>query len=146
MNSLPWIVLVCLCIILIKSLGNYFNIKRSRKTSVELVEKQFSMETFYTLIMIYIIVLIGFGSIYFILSFQGLILVENGKIDDVNIIGSLVHSFYFSGVTLLTIGYGDITPIGIGRLLAIIEALIGYILPAAFILRIVIQHRNERDY
>lgn len=104
------------------------------------------METFYTLIMIYIIVLIGFGSIYFILSFQGLILVENGKIDDVNIIGSLVHSFYFSGVTLLTIGYGDITPIGIGRLLAIIEALIGYILPAAFILRIVIQHRNERDY
>ena len=53
-------------------------------------------------------------------------------------LGSLIHSFYFSGVTILTIGYGDIVPIGIGRLVALIQALIGYVLPTAFVLRLVI--------
>lgn len=99
----------------------------------------FSSEMFYTLLVIYSIVMIGFGLIYFILSFQGIVLVEHGELRQVSIIGSLIHSFYFSGVTLLTIGYGDIIPIGIGRLIALIEALIGYILPTAFMLRLVIR-------
>ncbi|MDY0395815.1 potassium channel family protein [Virgibacillus halophilus] len=43
----------------------------------------------------------------------------------------------------MTIGYGDITPVGIGRLVALIEALVGYVLPAAFVMRIV--QNNQRD-
>ena len=59
------------------------------------------------------------------------------------------HSFqlvevclYFSAVTLLSVGYGDISPIGIGRWIAIAEALIGYTLPFAFVMRSVID--NEK--
>lgn len=37
---------------------------------------------------------------------------------------------YFSAITLLSVGYGDITPFGWSRAIAIIEATIGYILPA----------------
>ncbi|GAB3042461.1 hypothetical protein GCM10027286_00800 [Virgibacillus ainsalahensis] len=59
--------------------------------------------------------------------------------------GTAIHSMYFSGVTLLTIGYGDITPIGIGRLIALIQALIGYILPTAFVLRLVQSQQRSRN-
>ncbi len=46
-------------------------------------------------------------------------------------------SLYFSAVTLLSVGYGDIVPIGIGRWIAMVEALLGYALPAAFVVRTV---------
>src|SRR5699024_11270426 len=104
---------------------------------IRIKESRFTIEIFYTLLIIYSIVIIGFGLIYFILSFQQIMLVEGGELRDVSVIGSLIHSFYFSGVTLLTIGYGDITPIGFGRFIALIQALIGYILPTAFVLRLV---------
>lgn len=96
-----------------------------------------SFEIFYTLIMIYFTVLIGFGLIYFLLSFYELTLVEAGIEMEQSKSERLFRCFYFSGVTLLTIGYGDITPIGIGRIVAIVQALIGYILPTAFVLRLV---------
>jgi len=96
-----------------------------------------SFEVFYSLILIYCIVIIGFGMIYFILSFQQVTLVENVSQNSSTLIKHLFTCFYFSGVTLLTIGYGDITPIGIGRLIAIIQALIGFILPTAFVLKLV---------
>ncbi|MBO1001508.1 ion channel [Pseudogracilibacillus auburnensis] len=96
-----------------------------------------SFEVFYTLIVIYCIVIIGFGLIYFVLSFYELTLVENVKDSDSSTSSLLLRSFYFSGVTLLTIGYGDITPLGFGRFVAIIQALIGFILPTAFVLKLV---------
>src|SRR5699024_8031539 len=100
-------------------------------------EKRFSLEVFYMLLVTYSIVIVGFGLIYFILSFEWMILIDGEGIQPAGIVDSLMHSFYFSGVTLLTIGYGDITPVGIGRWVAIFEALIGYVLPTAFVLRIV---------
>lgn len=110
---------------------------------MKLEESRFSAELFYTLLVIYSIVIIGFGLIYFILSFQGMILVEHGELQQVSVVGSLIHSLYFSGVTLLTIGYGDIIPIGIGRGIALIEALLGYVLPTAFVLRLVQTRRKD---
>src|ERR1017187_3759128 len=37
----------------------------------------------------------------------------------------LLGALYFSFVTQLTVGYGDIVPIGIGRLLAVAQAVVG---------------------
>lgn len=74
--------------------------------------------------------------LFFILSFSGVILIEGGVLQEIGPLESLAHSFYFSGVTLMTVGYGDVTPIGWGRLLALLEAMIGYILPAAFFLKV----------
>ncbi len=51
---------------------------------------------------------------------------------------SLVRRIYFSFVTLLTLGYGDIVPIGsIARLLATLEALIGQIFLVVLVSRLV---------
>lgn len=136
MNLFLWFIIICICFIILKSLIEFIQ-GGKLKWGFEMKERKFSIEIFYTLLIIYTIVIIGFGLIYFILSFQGIVLVEHGEIRQVSVIGSLIHSFYFSGVTLLTIGYGDINPIGIGRFIALVEALIGYILPTAFVLRLV---------
>ncbi|MFB1052127.1 ion channel [Paraliobacillus sp. JSM ZJ581] len=98
----------------------------------------FSYQIFASLLLVYIVVLIGFGSIYFWLSLHDVLLIEFSKQPEgeLNRIEAFAHAFYFSGVTLMTVGYGDITPIGWGRMIALIEALIGYILPAAFIFKL----------
>ncbi len=96
-----------------------------------------SFHIFYTLILIYCIVIIGFGLIYFLLSFYELTIVDGIKHSKDNLMNHLFTCIYFSGVTILTIGYGDVTPIGIGRFVAIIQALIGFILPTSFVLKLV---------
>jgi potassium channel LctB len=142
MKIVPWLLIGGVCFVMIKGL-HQFILGEKEFLGIGMKEKRFSTEIFYALILTYTIVILGFGLIYFILSFEGIVLVEGGELRQVSPIGSMIHSFYFSGVTMLTIGYGDITPIGIGRLLALIEALIGYILPTAFVVQLV-QHNGER--
>ncbi|MDY0406882.1 ion channel [Virgibacillus sp. 179-BFC.A HS] len=144
MRIIGWFFLVLVCFILVVSMITFV----SSPKNAQRFSGRFSIEIFYTLLVMYSIFIIGFGMIYFILSFQGIVLVEGGKLNPVNVFGSLVHSLYFSGVTLLTIGYGDIIPVGIGRLIALIEALVGYVLPAAFVLRVVQtnQYGQTRDH
>ncbi|RXT15256.1 potassium channel family protein [Ammoniphilus sp. CFH 90114] len=48
------------------------------------------------------------------------------------------RSFYFSAITLLSVGYGDVTPMGWSKAIAVIQALIGYILPAALVIKYII--------
>ncbi|MEN2768300.1 potassium channel family protein [Ornithinibacillus xuwenensis] len=142
MTIITWLLIAAVCYVISKSVFDF--IRGEKKLfGVEMRERRFSSEIFYTLIITYTIVIIGFGLIYFILSFEGILLVEGGELRQVSPIGSMIHSFYFSGVTMLTIGYGDITPIGIGRLLALIEALIGYVLPTAFVIGLV--HNSNQD-
>ncbi|TRM11647.1 two pore domain potassium channel family protein [Lentibacillus cibarius] len=141
MNLISWLIMSAIVIIVFVSIVTFV---RSGKLS-NMQESRFSAEIFYTLLVIYLIVIFGFALIYFILSMNQILLVENGELREVSVFGSLVHSIYFSGVTLLTIGYGDITPIGIGRIIALIQALIGYILPAAFVLKLVQSNHKDRD-
>lgn len=105
-----------------------------------------SVDIFFTFIIIYIICIVGFGLIYFLLSLSNLILIENVNyiVNEETTINKLYKSLYFSGVTLLTIGYGDITPVGVGRFFAISQALFGYVLPTAFVLKLV-QLRSKRN-
>ncbi|WP_245630339.1 potassium channel family protein [Amphibacillus sediminis] len=107
----------------------------------------FSYEIFYTLIVVYGIILFGFGLLYALLAInhEVLVLTDNQPVPE-DFLGLLLKSIYFSGTTLLTIGYGDMTPIGIARPLSLIEALIGYLIPAAFFLRIVFfKHFPDRE-
>jgi potassium channel LctB len=136
MSLIPWLLVITVSYIITKSIYG-FVLGEKRILGITMEGRRFSVEMFYSLLITYTIVILGFGLIYFILSFEGIYLVEGGELRQVSVIGSMIHSFYFSGVTMLTIGYGDISPIGIGRLIAIVEALIGYVLPTAFIIQIV---------
>ena len=50
-------------------------------------------------------------------------------------------SFYFSAMTLFSVGNGDVIPQGIGRIIAVVEALIGY----TFLLHLLLVAFMERN-
>jgi hypothetical protein len=53
---------------------------------------------------------------------------------------TLLEALYFSGLTFTTIGYGDITPIGFTRFLAVLEGLLGIVLSSALVVSLVRRH------
>ncbi|WLD93991.1 potassium channel family protein [Alkalihalobacillus sp. AL-G] len=94
-----------------------------------------SLEDLASLFIVYSIIILGFGTIYLSMLLNDIpVLMEGGfplRGDYIELAESVS---YFSAVTLLSVGYGDITPVGIGRWISIFEALVGYLLPAAFVL------------
>jgi potassium channel LctB len=100
--------------------------------------KLVSLENFLYLTFVYITILIGFGLIYILLETKGhQVLIEQYPTPTGDFVERLGTYIYFSAVTLFSVGYGDIAPIGIGRMIAMVEALIGYTIPAAFVARAV---------
>ncbi|WP_216775877.1 potassium channel family protein [Metabacillus halosaccharovorans] len=98
-----------------------------------------SFETIIMITYLYISLLMGFGVIYLICLQSDIpVLQEAGNPVTGTYFDHLLTSLYFSAVTLFSVGYGDIVPVGIGRFLAVLEALIGYVLPAVFLARTVI--------
>jgi potassium channel LctB len=94
-----------------------------------------SFENFLYLGIIYTTILIGFGLIYLLFSLKGEPLLREVEIVKSNNI--FETCFYFSAMTLFSVGHGDVVPQGLGRMITVIEALIGYTLPAAFVARAV---------
>ncbi|WLR51276.1 potassium channel family protein [Bacillus tianshenii] len=115
------------------------SLKTLWKSQVE--KKQYlTLENLLLLFFTYLIVLIGFGLIYALLELMGVpVLIDNLASENDSFLHLLSAKMYFSAVTLLSVGYGDITPIGAGRWIAMFEALVGYVLPAAFVVRTVIE-------
>lgn len=100
--------------------------------------KQISFENFLYLVMLYATIMIGFGVIYLLLEMKGfLVIVESNQTINLDFFSRLITFIYFSGVTLFSVGYGDIAPIGFSRVVVVLEALIGYAIPAAFVARAV---------
>ncbi|MFC0190337.1 ion channel [Fictibacillus aquaticus] len=98
------------------------------------------------LFVIYLTVIIGFGLLFTVTGLLGLPVLEGAAGFSEGSLWVVLHeTVYFSASTLFSLGYGDILPIGIGRFIAIVEALIGYLLPIAFVLTSVIQHNTSAD-
>lgn len=106
--------------------------------------KLVSVENFLYLSFVYLTILIGFGLIYVLLETKGCrILIEQYPSSSENFLDRLGTYIYFSGVTLFSVGYGDIAPVGFGRLIAMIEALIGYTIPTAFVAKAVFNRERK---
>ncbi|WP_245947530.1 potassium channel family protein [Bacillus taeanensis] len=104
----------------------------------------FSFYKLALLFLIYLTIITAFACLYTIFMMNGLVVLKEGtKIVDGQFLSSLATSVYFSAVTLLSVGYGDITPIGIGRWIAVIEALLGYLLPAVFFVTTIVDYDRE---
>lgn len=127
------IIIIILCIVL--SLRELF-------IPDKIKGKKMSIENFFILAIIYLTVMIGFGLIYFLVGSEvHPVLIEGEYSKSTSTVEETVTeletALYFSAVTLFSVGYGDIAPIGIGRVIAIIEALVGYTIPTAFVARTV---------
>lgn len=105
----------------------------------------FSLHHFFFLGMCYLTIMIGFGAIYLLLDLEGVqILVEEGAPISGTFIEHFFTSIYFSGVTLFSLGYGDVTPVGVGRGVALIESWLGYTVPAAFVVKSFMRPKDDR--
>ncbi|MFD1708279.1 ion channel [Siminovitchia sediminis] len=100
--------------------------------------KEVSFENFVFLGITYAVIMIGFGVLFLLLDMKGIHVFNDVEIipgDESPFFTSLGTSIYLSAVTLFSVGFGDVAPVGVGRLLVIIEALVGYTIPAAFVVR-----------
>ncbi|MGG0718343.1 potassium channel family protein [Robertmurraya massiliosenegalensis] len=101
--------------------------------------RRVSLENFLFLGAIYATVMISFGLLYILLELHDFPVLDDNYVPVANrFLERLETGLYFSAVTLFSVGYGDIAPIGVGRIIAVIEALIGYTIPAAFVARTVL--------
>ena len=91
---------------------------------------------------IYLTVILGFGLVYLLFELKGISLLV--EVNDENNYNLFETSFYFSAMTLFSVGNGDVIPHGLGRMVAVVEALIGYTLPAAFVAR-ALMDREVKD-
>ncbi|RKL66122.1 ion transporter [Salipaludibacillus neizhouensis] len=108
--------------------------------------RRISFQHFIMLLAVYATVMLGFGILYMSLELLGVPLLREGKdIQTESYLHLIEDVLYFSAVTLLTVGYGDIIPQGIGRWIAIIQALIGYLLPAAFVITTVVHYDKSKE-
>jgi hypothetical protein len=88
-------------------------------------------------------IVIGCGVVYWLIAllFPGLALISNGQ-PIASGIGGLLPALYFSAVTATSIGYGDIVPGGVARVLAVGEGIAGLILFGCVVSKFV-SHRQE---
>ena len=115
---------------------HFYEFKDTFSSLIRMKGKFVSIENFLAFGSVYLTVIIGFGLIYLVFAFnRKTTLNRNGNGQDNDNI--FETCFYFSAMTLFSVGNGDVIPHGLGRIITVIEALIGYTLPAAFVARAV---------
>lgn len=103
----------------------------------------FQSSLFQKLFFVMIGITLGFAVLYYILALDGPVLRindEEGRKGGENFLDYL----YFSGVTMLSIGYGDLVPVGAARFFAVLQAGIGLLLPTAFFVRALHEQEDKR--
>lgn len=88
---------------------------------------------------LYLTVMLGFALIYTLLQLNGHAVWVGEEYRTLPFWDRFFTSLYFSGITLFSVGYGDIVPEGAGRWVALIEAWIGYTIPTAFVVRTMLE-------
>ncbi|MFT4415850.1 potassium channel family protein [Fredinandcohnia humi] len=99
-------------------------------------------------IIVYMNVLVTFAVIYILLDLLNWGYLNDHFASDFHKGQSLdivTRSLYFSAITLFSVGYGDVTPFGLARAFAIIEALIGYLLPVVIVIQFLPPFRNNEE-
>jgi potassium channel LctB len=107
-------------------------------------ERLVSIRHFLFLGMCFVTIMLGFGLLYMLLELEGIhILMENGEYVSGDFFDYIFTTMYFSGITLFSVGYGDVTPIGIGRGVALIESWLGFTIPAAFVVKSFLNYEKK---
>ncbi|MFK2826185.1 potassium channel family protein [Bacillus sp. B190/17] len=88
---------------------------------------------------LYLTMMLGFALIYILLQFNGQAVWVGDEHHSLAFWDRFFTSLYFSGITLFSVGYGDIVPEGAGRWVALVEAWIGYTIPTAFVVRTMLE-------
>ncbi|WP_409291589.1 ion channel [Peribacillus sp. SCS-37] len=105
-------------------------------TPIGELDKNLTVRNFIWLGLLYGTITLGFALIYLLLELKSYtVLLEKGQPLEGSYIYKLGTTLYFSSITFFSVGYGDLVPSGFGRIVASIQAFMGYALPAAFVVR-----------
>ncbi|MBM7650270.1 potassium channel LctB [Bacillus ectoiniformans] len=88
---------------------------------------------------LYLTIMIGFALIYLLMDMMNIIIITGENSPAITYWDKFFTSLYFSGITLFSVGYGDIVPEGAGRWVAMLEAWVGYTIPTAFVVRTMLE-------
>lgn len=92
------------------------------------------MDLFLKLFFVMVGITFGFAVLYYLLSSNEVILRISDKTGD-QAPEDFLTFLYFSGVTMLSVGYGDLIPVGSARFFALIQASLGLLLPTAYFMK-----------
>ncbi|TGB02344.1 ion channel [Halobacillus salinus] len=121
-------VLIMITVLLIASSLYYFFQNKTFQQSY------FNVGLFVKLFMVMTVVLLGFSLVYYLLSLRGVVLVQS--LSSMKAIEpTALNLLYFSSETILSVGYGDMLPVGPARFFAMIESMVGILLPTAYFAR-----------
>lgn len=104
----------------------------------------FSTTLFYKLFFVLLSIMIAFALLYYALSFENPMLrvsSPSGK----PVEHTFLNYLYYSGVTILSVGYGDYIPTGHIRFFALLEAAIGLLLPTAYFMKVLESKGKENS-
>ncbi len=132
-NALVVVTLIFICINLI-----YFFRNQTYRQSY------FSTALFFKLFIVMTSVLVGFGVLYYLLSLKDVVLITSLS-SRKPIAPDFLDLLYFSGETLFSVGYGDMLPIGVTRLFALLESMIGILLPTAYFMKALDVSKNQQN-
>ncbi|MCR8849737.1 potassium channel family protein [Rossellomorea sp. SC111] len=102
----------------------------------------FSTALFLKLFFVLLSIMIAFAVLYYALSFDNPMLrisSPSGK----PVEHTFLNYLYYSGVTILSVGYGDYIPTGHLRFFALLEAAIGLLLPTAYFMKVLDSKSNK---
>ena len=106
---------------------------------VDLIDRQPTSRLF----MLWLAIALFFGMVYWL---AGLVhhsgLAEGGRRLDGSLQG-LISALYFSFVTVTSVGYGDIIPLGMARIAAVVEAILGLLVFGAVISKFVSRRQDQ---
>ena len=94
------------------------------------------------LLSIWLAIVIGFGLVYWMADWAGTPWIDS-DLGGRGSLADLANAIYFSFVTALTIGYGDISPLGAARILAIVEGAAGLLIFGFVISKLVSQRQEQ---
>lgn len=99
---------------------------------------------------LYFVVAMLFSVIYIIIDYAnlGCIIDHFSSVKhQTKFIDTITSSIYFSFITLFAVGYGDMTPFGLSKAIAIIQSFAGHIIPYVIMLNyIIFKPRKPKKY
>jgi potassium channel LctB len=113
--------------------------RRLDKSVLDLVQQRSTLQLF----LIWLAMILLTGLAYWLGALIGEHgLIEAGRPVDANLNG-FASAIYFSFVTATSIGYGDIVPVGIARVVAVAEAITGLLIFGAVVAKFVSHRQDE---
>ncbi|KAB8127935.1 two pore domain potassium channel family protein [Gracilibacillus oryzae] len=86
----------------------------------------------------------GFALIYYALSFNETVVVQSLS-SMTPIEPTFGNLLYFSGETILSVGYGDMVPVNSARFFSLLQASLGVLLPTAYFLKALDKSSDKED-